>query len=342
MQRNISNALFQILLPGICLLSFVQRAHAENPPLQVELIEVNRIWDHAPHNAFTDLIRFQKRWFCAFREGAHHVSKDGKLRILWSNDAKEWESAALLELEEFDLRDAGLSVMPDGRLMLSGGATSLDPQRPGTGSIASFSTDGIEWSQPEIVIPVGRWLWKVTWHQGLGYGVTYSTGDKNPASSLMTTSDGLEYETLVPELYEAGRPTEAKLQFDADTCLCLHRRDGKENSALLGKANPPYTKWQWFDLEKRLGGPNFMQLPDKNWVACGRMYDGRQRTELSWLDVERGRMLPLLTLPSSHHETSYPGMVWHDGKLWISYFSTHEKNTSIYLAQVKLSENTQS
>jgi len=33
-----------------------------------ELVEVRKIWDQAPHNAFTDLRRFQDRWFCVFRE----------------------------------------------------------------------------------------------------------------------------------------------------------------------------------------------------------------------------------------------------------------------------------
>ena len=40
-----------------------------------ELIEVSRIWDKAPHNAFTDLILFRNRWYCVFREGKGHVSQ---------------------------------------------------------------------------------------------------------------------------------------------------------------------------------------------------------------------------------------------------------------------------
>ena len=35
----------------------------------MEVITVRKIWDKAPHNAFTDLVRFQDRWFCVFREG---------------------------------------------------------------------------------------------------------------------------------------------------------------------------------------------------------------------------------------------------------------------------------
>ena len=45
-------------------------------------------------------------------------------------------------------------------------------------------------------------------------------------------------------------------------------------------------------------------------------------------------MKPLLRLPSGG-DTSYPGMVWHNDQLWISYYSSHEEKTSIYLAKVR-------
>src|SRR5258705_12334682 len=71
-------------------------ARAGSRPRQPELLEVRKIWDHAPHNAFTDLIRFKGNWFCVFREGQAHVSADGALRVITSKDAQTWTSAALL------------------------------------------------------------------------------------------------------------------------------------------------------------------------------------------------------------------------------------------------------
>ena len=44
---------------------------------------------------------------------------------------------------------------------------------------------------------------------------------------------------------------------------------------------------------------------------------------------------PALTLPSGG-DTSYPGLVWHDGLLWVSYYSSHEGKSAIYLAKVKV------
>ena len=32
----------------------------------------------------------------------------------------------------------------------------------------------------------------------------------------------------------------------------------------------------------------------------------------------------------------YTGLVWHNDLLWISYYSSHEGKTSIYLAKVRI------
>jgi hypothetical protein len=48
-----------------------------------------------------------------------------------------------------------------------------------------------------------------------------------------------------------------------------------------------------------------------------------------------GQYNPQLTLPSGG-DNSYPGMVWHGGQLWLSYYSSHEGKSSIYLAKIKL------
>ena len=43
----------------------------------------------------------------------------------------------------------------------------------------------------------------------------------------------------------------------------------------------------------------------------------------------------VLELPSGG-DTSYPGMVMHQGLLWMSYYSSHEAHkTSIYLAKIR-------
>src|SRR4029453_3446681 len=85
-----------------------------------QLVDAQKIWDQAPHNAFTDLIRFKDRWLCVFREGKNHVSDDGVLRVIGSSDGRTWTSEAVVTLAGADLRDAKITLVPDGRLMLSG------------------------------------------------------------------------------------------------------------------------------------------------------------------------------------------------------------------------------
>jgi hypothetical protein len=51
--------------------------------------------------------------------------------------------------------------------------------------------------------------------------------------------------------------------------------------------------------------------------------------------VEAGRLTEFLKLPSGG-DTSYAGLVWHEDLLWVSYYSSHEGKTAIYLAKVKV------
>jgi len=44
---------------------------------------------------------------------------------------------------------------------------------------------------------------------------------------------------------------------------------------------------------------------------------------------------PLLELPSGG-DCSYPGMVFFEDHLYVTYYSSHEGKTSIYLAKVKI------
>ncbi|MGI9456451.1 MAG: hypothetical protein ACR2NU_07805, partial [Aeoliella sp.] len=326
---------------AICLLLvwtcwFESMASAE-VPVTARVVDVQKIWDRAPHNAFTDLVRWQDKWYCAFREGKGHAGDVGKLRVIVSEDGSQWQSAGLLELEDYDLRDAALSVTPDDQLMVLGGAQqNVDGQRS-TGTFVSFANQAGQFTQPEIVVPLGRWLWRVTWHEGKAYGVSYATPDGKPSSSLLVTADGKKYEELQPQLLGEGEwPTEARIRFtDEGTAYCLHRRDGEGNTAYLGSSEPPYVQWKWSDLGIRFGGPNFIQIPSGHWIAAGRLYDDGARTSLTFIDVQERKMTPLVDLPSGG-DTSYPGMVWHDDQLWVSYYASHEGKTSIYMARIEI------
>ena len=73
--------------------------------------------------------------------------------------------------------------------------------------------------------------------------------------------------------------------------------------------------------------------------AAGRLYDGGARTALCWLDTDTARLSEFLRLPGGG-DCSYPGLVWHDGILWVTYYSSHSDGTKVYIARVRLHGNT--
>lgn len=306
-------------------------------PAATEIVDVRKIWDAAPHNAFTDLLRHDGRWYCVFREGQAHVSPDGALRVLTSADGENWESAALVTSDTADLRDAKITVTPDGRLMLAGAGALHQPADARHQSLVWFSDDGTDWGAPVEIGDPNFWLWRVTWQGDTAYSIGYATTDPKQIR-LYQSSDGRDFEVLVPTLSDEGYPNETSLHFQEDgTALCLLRRDGTPNDALLGTAASPYTDWTWRSLSQRVGGPHMLELPDGRIVVAGRSYDGGAKTRLWWLDAANANLTEIATLPSGG-DTSYPGLVHHDGLLWVSYYSSHEGKTSIYLARVKLPE----
>ena len=321
----------------ICLVPLLAlagcRSHPPDPP---QLVEVSKIWDAAPHNAFTDLIRYRGEWFCVLREGKAHVSSDGALRVISSKDGAPWSSAALLTSTNGDLRDAKITITPGGELMLSGAVALHQPAAHKHQSLAWFSRDGRHWSEPTVIGDSNMWLWRTTWHRGQAYSVGYDTSAEKFVR-LYVSDDGCRFNTLVPRLFDEGHPNESSLVFQPDdTALCLLRRDGDSSATgKLGIARPPYTNWEWRDVRVKIGGPHMIRLPDGRLVAAVRLYDGTVRTSLGWIDPASGKFAEFLKLPSGG-DTSYAGLVWRRGLLWVSYYSSHEGKTSIYLAKVRL------
>ena len=87
---------------------------------ELELLRVAKISTSTAHCAFTGLTRYNDTFFCTWREGAGHVSGDGRLRVVRSADGTNWTSVALIARAGVDLRDSKIEVTPDNRLMSTG------------------------------------------------------------------------------------------------------------------------------------------------------------------------------------------------------------------------------
>jgi hypothetical protein len=206
-------------------------------------------------------------------------------------------------------------------------------------SLVWFSSDGRTWTEQVAVADPDFWLWRGKWHRGVGYFFGYGCRPDNRGLRLYSTTDGKTFKTLVRRVSVEGTyPNETSLVFlPDDTCYCLLRQDGRPNSGYIGRSRPPYTEWTWKSLGVRIGGPNMIRLPGGRFVAVVRRYADRSRpvrTVLYWLDPERGTLSEALELPSGG-DTSYAGLVWHRNLLWISYYSSHEEKTAVYLARVR-------
>lgn len=300
------------------------------------LLEVRKIWDQGNHNAFTDLIRFRDKWFCTFREGQRHVGgEDGKIRIIASEDGTTWDSSGLIAEAGVDLRDPKLSITPDGRLMIvAGGSIYEGSKLVSRQPRVLFSKDGILWDDPIPVLDKGDWLWRITWHKNIGYGVSYrANSGQDQTLILFKSRDGLRYDKVC-RLAVADSPNETTLRFlPDDTMIALVRREAGNKQAMIGSSKPPYTQWTWRETGHQIGGPNFILLPDSTMWAAGRSYPGGAKTVLGRLYLDKYD--PILALPSGG-DTSYPGLVWHNGLLWMSYYSSHEGKTAIYCAKIRI------
>ena len=93
--------------------------------------------------------------------------------------------------------------------------------------------------------------------------------------------------------------------------------------------------WTWKETSSPIGGPELLLLPNGRLLAAGGRYEGGAHTSLMWLDPATGKLDEFLKLPSGG-DNSYPRLVPHEGLLWMSCYSSHEKRTSIYLAKIKL------
>ena len=325
-----------------------------NSSVPGDSIIVSKIWDKAPYNSFTDLIRFDHAFYCSFREGTKHVSNDndGRVRILRSTDGNNWESVALLKIEGLDLRDPKLSVTPDHRIMviMAGAVFEKNMAIQKLFPMVAFSdTRGNNFTDPEKAVidpaasPSKDWIWRITWDKRVGYGIDYRPKEADESSPgrdatiiLMKTNDGKQFHE-VSQLAVKDYPNESTIRFnDKGDIYVLIRKDAGDKMGVLAKSKPPYTDWSYTRLDYRLGGPNFLFLNKHKLVIATRNYGQQASTVILVTDLN-GKVIKTIKLPSGG-DTSYPGMVIYKKKLWVSYYSSHEGKASIYMARIPLKD----
>lgn len=317
---------------------------------------VSKIWDKAPHCAFTDLISYNGKFYCTFREGNGHVpwpsGVNGTIRVLVSNKGDKWKSLCSLSIKDKDLRDSKLSITPDGRLMLLMAACDYNhdgkvgpPLNSRLCHVSFLDNKERQFSNPKPinVDPLIRsdydWLWRVSWHKGIGYGVIYRKKDKSKSSLfLVKTTNGLDYKLMEPFDVD-GIPGECSIEFSPkDKMSIIIRRDSTSDiSGLMATSEYPYNKWKWEDLKNHLGGPQIKYFKDDVYLIGTRSYLVQNNTKTAIYSYQPQKGLKYLMELPSGGDTSYPGMVINNDYLYVSYYSSHEGKTNIYFAKIPLS-----
>ena len=323
-----------------------------NSYAQKPAFTVKKIWDKAPHNAFTDLIRFEGKFYCTFREADSHAVRTpadfGKIRVLVSNDGEDWQSFAHIEKKGFDLRDPNLSITPAGKLMLLMAGSQYDGVKISSVHCQVSFLDQKKNSFSDLK-PVKydnkvssdlNWLWRITWVKDKAYGVVYQLekGTSHMKIYLVESKNGVNY-SLVTPLEVEGSPNETALNVTPEGKLALLvRREGKNEDGMYGESSFPFKKWKWVHTGFKLGGPKFIFAPGGEMLIGTRTFSkkGEWLTGLLVSDTT-GSFRQIFEFPSKG-DCSYPGMLIYNDILYFSYYSSHQGKPSIYMAQIPLSQ----
>jgi hypothetical protein len=327
---------------------------------------VEKIWDKANHNAFTDLIKYEGDFYLVFREGDEHnvpiepiKGKAGCIRILKSHDGITWDKFDLIEMEETDLRDPSFQITSEGQLQCIVNGIFYNGGKLQARPFVLFMDDkNGQFTKPNPVIfdsniaCTGKdIIWKGDWYNNIGYFVVYHFTDWNKLdwiADIIKTEDGLFYSLVARITIPNDNPSETSIHIDkAGVAHILVRCDGKHKTAMYGKFKLPYDMnrhEKLYDTSIRMGGQDFVFLSEKNILICSRVYeydttDAQKHnyyTALLILNTDDGTTREILRLPSGG-DTSYAGLVLDNDTLYIAYYSSHEQNkAAIYFTKIAL------
>jgi len=310
---------------------------------QAELVSVEKIWDKAPHSAYTDITRFKNLFYCCFREGESSTKGDGTIRMLVSATGKTWVEHVTVKEDGLDLRDPKLIVTPDEKrlYLLCEGVSATQGRQPRYAT----SMDGKVWTPLQKLLSKGDWLWRASINPadkrfyGASFNIHPSSGGPAPEKewSLKTyaSTDGSVWQ-LSSIMKVEGQPGETTLRFLKNgTALALVSRQGGDRKGMIGTAKAPYRDWTWAPTGIPIGGPNIIELPDGKVIAGSRGFGKTPGPHMVLYTMTSTGLTPLLELPSAG-DCSYPGLYFDDDLLHVTYYSSHEGKSAIYYARVKV------
>ena len=214
---------------------------------------------------------------------------------------------------------------------------------------AVWSEDGETWLGPTIMEGTyGHYIWRAASYGDSAYLCGRRKRDfveledrsqraEYLESAMLESGDGLIWKKR--SLFQERDGDETAFLFQPDGTITAVARRGRGNAELC-LSQPPYARWERYDLGQYIGGPLLAKWGEHFLVGGRQKKESGYATVLHWLCDKR--LYQAVELPSDG-DNSYPGFVQLDEETaLVSYYSSHEKNkageyiTAIYLAKLKM------
>lgn len=296
--------------------------------MQLRVIRSRRIHSDGTHNAFTGMTGRDGATFVTFRSAGTHMTYDGVIRVIASDDRETWNVVSTHSRPDLDLRDPKLTTFGDRVLMYCGARAANEKLQ----SFVSISDAGTTFGDliPLQGLAEGEWLWHMKPSGDTLYGAAYATRDGLCYATLYSTADGVTWAKVSDFPVPAN---EVAIDFDGQGRLwALAREDHQGCIPALCTAEPPYTSFSSATrLPIRLQGPMLKRLDGACVIVC-RQWDGPGRRNLRsdvFLLEDGGDLRYVRALPSGG-DTSYAS--WLDlapGRAVICYYSSHEHRMDV-------------
>lgn len=298
--------------------------------MKLNLKEVRCIWYDGYHNAFTDIIEFEGKYFCVFRHGTEHMPRGkGEVYVLCSEDLKQWQL-----IKKFpplaDSRDPKLFKFQNKLGVVFFAYPDLVDYRKQRDVYISYSEDGINFSEVIKLKNNNFVFWRIRPFRDKLYALGYYAPQEKENGDewlvcLFVSEDGVNFSKVSP-IVEGQFANETDLLFEKDaTCFALVRRE-KQQTPVLAISTPPYKNWERHEMNLVLQGLHIFKFKDQIYVA-GRIFSKEgTKTAILSLDLNKKHLDMEVILPSGG-DTSYCGSLIKDDMLYLSYYSQHEIET---------------
>ena len=322
------------LKPLLALLGLLLLPPAESVPANtVEPKSVTKIFTNGQHNAFTALIGFKGAYYLAFRTAPSHAYGEADIVLLRSADTRTWTEARRFNILPDD-RDPQFIIVGERLLMF---VHSL--QGPKLQVYVVSTTDGEKWSEPQPVGETTFSLWKPFAHEGKYHATSYKKaegkeGGKIREVRLVESADGIDWKK-VSTIRAGNWESETTVFPDGGGQLTGFLRTKYRTEGDIIESSPPYAEWKQRPAGTHFSGHCVHRIDGVTYLLSRSMDESGKNEGTAIYTYADGKLSPYSRLPSGG-ECSYPEVVVVGDEMVISYYSSHEGTTDIYLARVPL------